>query len=99
MYFSWMASQDITSLDLELSTDAGQTWQVIEEGIAANQGYYYYTVNGTPSQSCVIRISDSNDPSSYGLSGTFTILETPVIQLTSPVGGEIFNTDAPCTIS
>ena len=99
MYFSWMASQDISTLNIELSTDGGQSWQLVDQNIPAGQGYYYWTVSGTPSQNCLIRISDSEDDSQSGLSGVFTILETPVITLTSPVGGEIWNTNESYTIS
>ncbi|NTV85053.1 MAG: T9SS type A sorting domain-containing protein, partial [Bacteroidales bacterium] len=86
-------------LNVELSTDNGQNWQAIAEGVDATQGYLYWTVEGNPSQSCFIRISDASDPSKFGLSGMFAILETPVISLTSPVGGEIWNTGTTETIS
>lgn len=99
MYFSWIASQEISAVSFELSSDNGQTWQIIDQNIPASQGYYYWTVNGTPSQNCIIRISNSGDASAFGLSGTFTILETPVITLNSPVGGEIWNTGETYTLS
>lgn len=98
-YFSWLALQEISTLDFELSTDNGQTWTIIEEDVPANQGYYYWTVNGTPSQTCLIRMSDSSDPSQSGLSGLFTILVDPVLTLTAPEGGEIWNTGASYTLS
>jgi hypothetical protein len=98
-YLSWLSAEDVEFLNFELSTDNGQTWQTVAEGIDANTGYYYWTVMGTPSESCVLRISDANDPARFGLSGVFTILETPVITLTSPLGGEIWNTGAPYDIS
>jgi len=99
MYFSWIASQEISTLNFELSSDNGQSWQLIDQNIPANQGYYYWTVDGTPSENCVIRISNSDDPSQFGLSGTFTIFETPVITLNSPIGGEIWNTGETYSIS
>lgn len=99
MYFSWMASQEISSVNFELSTDNGQTWQLIDENIDAAMGYYYWTVSGTPSETCLIKISDASDASRFDLSGVFTILQTPVITLTSPVGGEIWNTGTSYPIS
>lgn len=98
-YFSWLAYNDITSLNIDLSTDNGQSWQTVAEGIDAAQSYYYWTVAGTPSESCFIRVSDAADPSRFGLSGMFIILETPVITLTAPVGGEILNTESAYNIS
>ena len=98
-YLNWLALQEISLLNFELSTDNGQTWTLIAEDIPANQGYYYWTVNGTPSQDCLIRMSNSTDPSQFGLSGQFTILETPVLTLQEPSAGEIWNTGTPYTIS
>jgi hypothetical protein len=99
IYFSWLASAGISLLNFELSTDNGQNWQSIAEGIDATQGYLYWTVAGNPSSSCFIRISDASDSSKFGISGMFTILETPVITLTSPTGGEIWNTGATYNIN
>jgi len=98
-YVSWLAAGDISLLNIELSSDNGQTWQSVAEGIDPTLGYYCWTVNGTPSGSCFIRISDAADPTRFGLSAMFTILETPVITLNSPVGGEIWNTGSPYNIS
>jgi hypothetical protein len=66
----------------------------VAQDVDASLGYYYFTLNGTPSQTCLLKLSDASDPATYGLSPVFTILETPVITLTSPVGGEVWNTGA-----
>lgn len=95
---SWIAD-GIDSLKIELTTDNGQTWSVVEESIDANYWGYYWTVQGTPSQTCQLRLSDATDPSTYGLSGTFIILETPVITLISPAAGDIWNTNSTQTIA
>jgi hypothetical protein len=99
IYFSWLAAPDISFLNFDLSTDNGLSWQNLATGIESTLGYYYWTVSGTPSESCFIRISDASNPSEFGISGQFTIMETPVITLTSPTGGEIWNTGTPKTIS
>lgn len=96
---SWLAADDISSLNIELSSDNGQTWQLVAEGIDATQSYYYWTVMGTPSESCFVRISDAADPTRFGLSAMFTILATPVISLTVPEGGEVWNTGSAYNIS
>jgi hypothetical protein len=98
-YLSWLAAGDISSLNIELSSDNGQTWQLVAEGIDATQSYYYWTVMGTPSESCFVRISDAADPTRFGLSAMFTILATPVISLTAPEGGEVWNTGSAYNIS
>ncbi|MBK7174003.1 MAG: T9SS type A sorting domain-containing protein [Bacteroidales bacterium] len=97
-YFSWIAN-DISLVNIDLSTDGGASWQSMATDIDAANGYYYWTVQGTPSANCLIRVSDASDPTKFGLSGTFTLLATPVITLSSPQGGEIFNTNQPVTIN
>lgn len=97
-YISWIAT-GISLVNIDLSIDGGNTWQPVDQNIDADYGYYYWTVSGTPSQNCVIRVSDASDPAKFGLSGTFTLLATPVITLTAPTGGEILNTDVPFTIT
>lgn len=99
IYFSWLTAPEISYLNFDVSSDNGQSWQSIATGIDATLGYYYWTVAATPSESCLIRIADASDPSKFGTSGQFTILETPVITLTSPAGGEIWNTEKPYFIS
>lgn len=98
-YFSWLAAPDISLLNFELSTDNGQTWQLVAENIDASLGYYYWTVMGTPSESCYVRLSDAANPERSGISGMFTIMATPVITLNAPQGGEILNTGSVNTIS
>lgn len=99
-YFSWIAN-DISLVNIDLSTDGGISWQSMATDIDAANGYYYWTVQGTPSANCLIRVSDASDPTKFGLSRNLsTLLATPVITLSSPQGGEIFNpTNQPVTIS
>lgn len=97
-YISWMAT-GISLVNIDLSTNAGVSWLPVAQNIDADDGYYYWTISGTPSQNCLIRVSDASDPAQFGLSGTFTLLATPVITLNAPAGGEILNTNAPFNIS
>jgi len=98
MWVSWLAT-GVTEVNIELSTDGGSTWSIIDENIDAESGWYQWTISGTPSTDCFIRISDALDATKFGLSGQFTLLETPVIALTNPIGGEIWNTDSTYVIS
>ena len=97
-YLSWIAS-DVNTVNIDLSTDGGLTYNPVVQNLDATYGYYMWTISGTPSQSCIIKISDASDPSKFGLSGTFTLLATPVITLTTPAGGEVLNTNQSYTIS
>lgn len=97
-WISWLAT-NVTQVNIELSTDSGLNWVTVAENIDAESGWYEWTISGTPSSSCLIRVSDASDASKFGLSGQFTLLETPVITLNNPIGGEIWNTDSTYTIS
>ncbi len=98
LYVSWQA-YEMNLVNIEVSPDNGLTWQTVAENVDATYGYFYWTVMATPSTNSVIRISDAADPSRFGLSPVFTVLEAPVITLNAPAGGTVFNTNAPLTIS
>ena len=89
----------INFLNAELSNDNGQTYTLIGQNINAQAGYTFLSFSTTPSDSCIIRLSNVDDPSQYGLSATFSIVTQPVYTLTSPEGGEIVNTYSPLMIS
>ena len=97
-WISWLAKV-VETVNIELTTDGGMNWSVIAENVDAEEGWYAWTITGTPSDMCAIRVSDVADPSKFDISGTFTLLATPVITLLEPVGGEIWNTDSLYTIS
>ncbi len=99
IYISWMSDPSITLLNAELSTDNGQTFSLITEGLNASMGYGYVTLSGNPSESCILRLYNPDNPSQSGSVGTFTILAVPVLTLVSPSEGDIFDTEKPVTIS
>ncbi len=99
MWISWLTAADITDVNIELSTDSGSTWVTVAQNIDADNGWYEWLISGTPSSNCLIRISDADDASRYGISEQFTLLETPIITLNNPTGNEIWNTDSTYTIS
>lgn len=96
---SWMSVPGINFINIELSTDNGATWTMVAENEVASNGYYYWTVEGTPSVDCFIRISNASDPSQFGLSARFSILQIPVITINSPSQGDILNTNSTYTIT
>ncbi len=89
----------INLLNAELSNDNGQTYTLIGENINAQEGYTFLFFSTTPSDSCIIRLYNVEDPAEYGLSAIFTIATPPVYTLTSPQGGEIVNTFSPFLIT
>lgn len=90
---------DITLINVELSTDNGQTFTSVAQNLNAQMSYTYLELSDTPSDSCILKLYNAEDPSEYGLSSMFTISPLPVYTLTSPAGGEIVNTFSPFTIT
>ncbi|NVO19219.1 MAG: T9SS type A sorting domain-containing protein [Bacteroidetes bacterium] len=89
----------ITLLNADISIDNGLTFTPIAQNINAQAGYTYLNLSDTPSNSCILKLSNSLNPSQFGLSDVFSISPLPVYTLTSPAGGEIINTFSPFTIS
>jgi len=56
----WICSC-IDSVMLEYSTDAGASWIAIDSGIACGSETYSWTIPDTPSEDCLVRISDDSD--------------------------------------
>ena len=89
----------ITLLNAEISIDNGQTFTPVAQNINAWMSYTYLEFPDTPSDSCILKLYNTEDPTEYGLSEVFSIKPLPVYTLTSPAGGEIFNIYSPLTIS
>jgi hypothetical protein len=89
----------INFLNAELSNDNGQTYTPIGQNINAQAGSTFLYFSTTPSDSCIIRLYNTEDPTEYGLSALFEIAAPPVYTLTSPAGGEIINILSPFTVT
>ncbi|MBK7029252.1 MAG: T9SS type A sorting domain-containing protein [Bacteroidales bacterium] len=89
----------ITLLNAEISIDNGQTYTPVAQNLNAMAAFTYIVLSDTPSDACILKIYNAQNPSQYGLSEVFTISPLPVYTLTSPSGGEIVNIYSPLTIS
>jgi len=89
----------INLLNVEISTDGGQTFGLVAENINAQLSYTYIELSNTPSDSCILKLYNAEDPTEFGLSDFFTISPLPVYTLTSPSAGDIVNTISPFTIT
>jgi hypothetical protein len=80
---AWDVENPYTAYNyLEFSSDNGETWEVIANGVSqGNSGSYEWTTPNVNSEECLIRITDSYALSSNDISAAFTIMpypETPV---------------------
>ncbi len=89
----------ITLLNVDISIDNGLTFTPVAQNLNALASYTYINLSDTPVEACILKLSNAENPSQYGLSEIFTISPLPVYTLTSPVGGEIINTFSPFTIT
>jgi hypothetical protein len=101
VYVYWMLTVfDFPYLNAELSVDNGMTYTLIEENIDAHSGgYTYLYLSDTPADSCILKLSNADDPAEFGLSQVFTISPLPVYNLLNPTAGELVNTYSPYTIN
>jgi hypothetical protein len=81
---TWFFPDSVTNVKIELSLNNGQTWSEI--ATTENDFVYEWTVPDSPSDSCLIRISDADNVSQYDVSDyVFSILGEGIIW---PNGGE-----------
>jgi photosystem II stability/assembly factor-like uncharacterized protein len=89
-YIYWN-SQYVNNVMIEYSTDNGTNWTEIINSTSASTGYYYWVIPNTPSNECLVRITDVANPSITSTSYfNFNIIE-PYIFVTSPNGGEQYS--------
>ena len=81
-------SAEVDSVLLELSPDAGATWDALTVA-AARDAAWTWTVPDRVSDRCMLRVTDTRRPQLTDESdGVFAITPHPFLQLLAPVGGE-----------
>ncbi len=83
-------SKNVASLDIKYSLDSGSTWSKVVDMIDASTSPYYWTIPDVSSQKCMIKISQSTDPSIYAISSSVFSISNARINLLSPNGGELW---------
>jgi hypothetical protein len=84
---TWDSSGEVGNVKIDYSTTGGETWTNIVQS-TDNNGRYYWTVPGNTSDTCKIRVSET-DGEPYAVSaGVFAIIATPSITVASPNGYE-----------
>jgi len=87
---SW-TSCGIENVNIDYSTDGGQTWILVANNVSGSDGSFPWLVPDTPSDLCLVRITSATDPSVEDRSDTtFSIVTEiiPAIQVISPNGNE-----------
>ncbi|NBV13107.1 MAG: hypothetical protein EBS07_03455, partial [Sphingobacteriia bacterium] len=69
---SWGANQ-VSSVDLEYSTDNGSSWSMILGGIPGNQTQFAWVVPPGSVPSAKIRVKDAGNPSTFYITSAFSI--------------------------
>jgi hypothetical protein len=83
---TWTSS-NVNNVKIDYSTNNGGLWLNVEASFPAASGSYSWTIPNTPSEQCLIRISDAGLASRFDVSDSvFTIV--PLVTVTAPNGGE-----------
>lgn len=90
---------NVELVNVDLSYDGGENWETILTDMDAELISYNWTISGQPSNNCLVKIYDASDPTKFGISGNFSILDPPVITLTNPNGNELWRTETEYTVS
>ncbi len=81
------ASNNISDVKIEYTTDSGSTWITIISSTPSD-GNHAWTIPNTPSNNCKVKISDVANPSTNDESdNSFSIIQ-PAISVTTPNGSE-----------
>jgi len=90
---TWTSTGTSGTVNIEYSTDNGSNWMELVDSTEDN-GNYPWTIPGTPSDSCLVRITDTDGSPSDTSDAVFTISVVPFITVSSPNGGENWQVDS-----
>ena len=71
-------SEGITNIDIEYSNTNGSSWNSIATNLSANSNSYAWNVAATPSDQCLIRISETGNSSLKDISESVFIISAPL---------------------
>ncbi len=83
-------SKNVASIDIDYSTDGGTNWLSVATMIDATKSPYYWTVPDLNSQTCLVKVYQSTDPSIFAESDSSFIISNARLELLSPNGGELW---------
>lgn len=74
---NWV-SNGVTNVDIDYSTDNGSSWNSIAANLPAASGSYTWNVSATPSDQCLLKISDANNQSVNDISENIFTISAPL---------------------
>jgi hypothetical protein len=83
-------SMFVSNVNIEYSIDAGNNWLLITPNFPSNDGYnsYNWSIPNTPSNLCLVRISDASNAIVNDASQTAFYIVNPFYEVIQPNGGE-----------
>lgn len=86
-------SMFVSNVNIEYSIDAGSNWISIVSNNTSVDGYnsYNWTVPNTPSNLCLIRISDASNANTNDVSQSAFYIVDPYLEVVQPNGGEVLD--------
>ena len=95
---TWNSSVTSGNVRISYSVDNGSIWTVLTES-TADDGSYSWVIPDSPSLTCLVRVADTDGNPVDQSDLLFAITAIPVINVTSPVGGEVWLSGTSNTIS
>jgi len=89
----WVSTGTSGAVNIEYSTNNGSDWTEIADS-TEDDSTYSWLIPGTPSDSCLLRITDTDGSPSDTSDAVFTISAVPFITVSSPNGGENWQVDS-----
>jgi photosystem II stability/assembly factor-like uncharacterized protein len=84
---TWTKSY-VNNIKLEYTSNNGLNWILINNNVPADSGKYLWNIPNTPSSFCKVKITDVADSSVADTSNNTFSINLPVVNVTSPNGGE-----------
>jgi len=95
---TWTATDLTDKVKIQLSTDGGASWKTIISS-TRNDGAEAWEVTGTATNQARIKVLSRSNPDIFDISDANFIISAPTIRVTSPNGGESWNTGTEHTIT
>jgi len=88
------ASEMVTNVKIEYTTNNGSDWIEIISSTAASAGTYAWTIPNAPSPNCLVKISEASTGTPNDQSNAVFTIPPPSITVTAPNGGETWTTNS-----